>query len=137
MVQSPCLYDVAFRFDSIWKIKGSVEMSIFGHFSHFGLKFEWLCRRYGTKNPCEFVSSDPQSFFKISENSFMTVGPSKADLQWVLCEQIKPMEITANVKAKLILVGHEAEMLYFPFSESDNVASHIPIFEPIWASTLF
>ena len=47
------------------------------------------------------------------------------------------MEITANLKEKLLLVGHEAEMLlYFWFSEADDVATNVLISMTLWASTL-
>ena len=42
--------------------------------------------------------------------------------------QLNATEITANIRGKLLLVGHEAEMLYFLFSEADDVARNVLIF---------
>ena len=43
--------------------------------------------------------------------------------------QLNATEITANIRGKLLLVGHEAEiLLYFLFSEADDVARNVLIF---------
>ena len=43
--------------------------------------------------------------------------------------QLNATEIIANLREKLLLVGFEAEMLlYFKFSEADNVARNVLIF---------
>ena len=43
--------------------------------------------------------------------------------------QLNATEIIANLREKLLLVGHEAEMLlYFCFSEADDVATNVLIF---------
>ena len=43
--------------------------------------------------------------------------------------QLNATEIIANLREKLLLVGHEAEMLLdFSFSEADDVARNVLIF---------
>ena len=43
--------------------------------------------------------------------------------------QLNATDIIVNLREKLLLVGHEAEMLlYFWFSEADDVATNVLIF---------